>query len=128
MLTMSILSTLTSEAGLAALPASGADVMAYKAGPKKTPPLHPGPIIKSSLDDAGISGRKAAVDIGYSVNGAAKILRGESPVTPDFAALMGKYLGNGGRIWLDMQADFDLYASEKKLAARIAKIKTIAKE
>lgn len=122
---MSISLTHTSAAGLGALLPPGADPMAYKAGPKKTPPLHPGPIIKGILDDNGISGRKAAEEIGYSVNGLALVLRGEGPVTPDLAALLGKLIGNGGRIWLDMQADYDLHAAEKKLAPRIAKIKTI---
>ncbi len=35
-----------------------------------------------AMDNRTAFGRKAAEDIGYSVNGAAKILRGESPVTP----------------------------------------------
>jgi addiction module HigA family antidote len=101
--------------------------MPYKAGKRTAAPIHPGTIIKSILDDNRISGRAAAEAIGYSANGAAKILRGETPVTPEFAALIGAYIGNGGAIWLAQQADYDIFHAEKELASRIAKIKPIAK-
>lgn len=125
---MSISQTLTPDAGRHRQPALPGDAMAYKAGPKKTPPAHPGPIIAGLLEECGVSVRSAAAEIGVSVNGLAKVLRADGPLTSDMAALLGKLLGNGGRIWLEMQGDFDLYNSEKKLAARIAKIKTLRED
>jgi addiction module HigA family antidote len=106
-------------------PATGADAMAYKAGPKNTPPDHPGPIIAGTLEDCGVSIRSAAAAIGVSVNGLAKVLSAKGPLTPDMAARLGKYLGNGGRIWLEMQNDYDLSEAMRRLRPELAKIKPL---
>jgi plasmid maintenance system antidote protein VapI len=33
-----------------------------------------------------------------------------------------KFFGNGASIWLDMQSDYDLWTSEQRIAAKLARI------
>jgi plasmid maintenance system antidote protein VapI len=40
------------------------------------------------------------------------------------ALRIGKFCGNGGDVWLRMQAAYDLWHAERKLAGELATIKT----
>jgi addiction module HigA family antidote len=45
-----------------------------------------------------------------------RIAREEKPVTADTALRLGKFFGNGGAFWMNIQARFDLETAEDALA------------
>jgi len=53
-----------------------------------------------------------------------RILACTHPITPEMAVKIGKYCGNGPRLWLNMQTACDLHAAEKRLAKEIKQIPT----
>lgn len=121
---MSILNSRT-EAQASACGTGVAAMPVYKAGPRKTPPLHPGGIIADILDENNLSPRQAAIAIGMTPAGLGKVINGKSPVTIETALRIGKLFGNGPDLWLNLQREYDLYHARKVLADDIAKIKTI---
>jgi plasmid maintenance system antidote protein VapI len=50
----------------------------------------------------------------------------EVSITPDTAARIGALVGNGTRIWLAMQADYDAWKFTKRLAPTLKKIRAEA--
>ena len=48
----------------------------------------------------------------------------EMAVSPETAVRLGKFCGNGGGLWLRMQANYDLWHAERRLKKQIASIPT----
>jgi addiction module HigA family antidote len=90
-------------------------------------PSHPGELLKDELEDLGITVTKAATDLQISRNLLHGILAGRKPIRPDTAVKIGKYLGNGGGLWLRMQAAYDLYHTEKASASIVRHIPEAAR-
>ena len=95
------------------------------AGPLRRPPTHPGYLLAGMLEEQGISPRAAAKAIGMSHTGLVKVLKGQAPVAPATALRVGKWLGNGPELWLNMQQACDLWHAERKLAGALAKIEQL---
>jgi antitoxin HigA-1 len=55
-----------------------------------------------------------------------RIMQGKISLTPDMAAKIGALVGNGARIWLAMQADYDAWEATKRLAPALKKIRAEA--
>lgn len=51
------------------------------------------------------------------------IMNEKKPISPEVAARMGRYFGNGGEIWLALQQRFDLAAIEREKADELNPIK-----
>ena len=98
------------------------------AGERKRPPLHPGQIIAGILEDQRLSARAAAIAIGMTPQALSNVLKGKSPVTPGTALRIGTYFGNGPDLWLNLQADYDLYQTRAALAGKLAKIVPLPRE
>lgn len=64
-------------------------------------------MIASILEDLKIPEGMAARRIGVSVRHLRTIYAGKATVTPRIAAGIGRYLGNGARIWIALQRDYD---------------------
>jgi addiction module HigA family antidote len=54
------------------------------------------------------------------------ILKEKQPVTPGMALRLGKLLGNGPELWINLQRAYDLAVAERELAGKIKKIPTLA--
>lgn len=123
---MSILNSLTGEAGKPAAPPAGADLMAsFPARPRKVAPQHPGEVAADILDEQDVSMRAAAKAIGLSPNGLNKVLLGQGPVTAETALRFGVYFGNGPDIWLRLQNAYDLWHAKAEIGKDVAKIKPL---
>ena len=86
-------------------------------------PAHPGRIIKRDVVPAlGGNVSKIAREIGISRVHLYDIMNCEKPITAPIAARMGRYFGNGGELWLTLQARFDLAEAERDLADTLAAI------
>lgn len=71
-------------------------------------PLHPGLVIRDSLDDLGMSIVDAAKGLGISRQQLHNLIAGRSAIGPDVALRLEMALGSTADNWLRMQAAYDL--------------------
>ena len=91
----------------------------------RRPPTHPGEILdKEFLEPLGRGAQTAAAArMGMSLNRLNEILIGKRGVSAESAVLIGALTGTDPRMWLGMQADFDLWHAMR--AVDVAKIKPL---
>jgi len=82
-------------------------------------PSHPGSLIKSDLDELGLSIVEAANALGISRQQLHSVIAGRAGVTPEMAVRLEKALGSTADTWLRMQMNFDL----AQIRARASSIK-----
>ena len=84
-------------------------------------PPHPGEILREDvLPDLGLSVTAAAAALGVSRVSLSRVLHGRAAISPDMAVRLGQWLGNGGEVWLRLQAAHDLWHAERQRRPRIA--------
>jgi addiction module HigA family antidote len=89
-------------------------------------PVHPGAILRDDVLPAlKISVTAAAAAMKVSRQMLHAILAEKASVTPEMAARIGKFCGNGPGLWLRMQTTYDLWRVETEMAAVIAQIPTM---
>ncbi|KAA5927458.1 HigA family addiction module antidote protein [Pantoea sp. Bo_2] len=72
-------------------------------------PPHPGSLIAEYLEDNGISLRSLAKQLGVSAASLSKVANGKVSVSPEMAVRLETGLGIAARLWLSMQAAYDLH-------------------
>lgn len=75
-------------------------------------PTHPGHMLRDDVLPAlGLNVTKTAKLLGVSRQTLHKIMREDNPaaVSPDMAVRLGKLCGNGPKLWINMQANYDLW-------------------
>jgi addiction module HigA family antidote len=86
-------------------------------------PTHPGAILREDVfPELGVSITEAARDLGVSRQTLHRVLQEKTAVTPEMAARLGKYCGNGAGLWLRLQVAFDLWRTEQDLQKELARI------
>lgn len=89
-------------------------------------PMHPGEMLRDDVLPAlGKKKTEIASLLGISRQTLFDILNERQPITPAMALRLGKLLGNGPDLWIDLQRAYDLHVAEKQLAKVLAKIPTI---
>ncbi len=87
------------------------------------PPTHPGEVLREDvLPEMRISISKAARQLGITRQTLHRVLAGTHGITPEMALRLGKFCGNGPRLWLRMQQEYDLWHAERDLRDEIEKI------
>lgn len=77
-------------------------------------PIHPGEMLREDvLPELPFGKAEFARRLGVSRQHVYSILGEKRPITPEFAARLGKLLGNGPGLWLRLQADHDAWRAEK---------------
>jgi antitoxin HigA-1 len=76
---------------------------------RKIRPLHPGEVISDVLKDIGMSQTSFAEVLGVSRYTVSEIVQGRRPITVDMAIRIGKALGNGPQLWLNLQQKVDIW-------------------
>jgi addiction module HigA family antidote len=72
-------------------------------------PTHPGAILREDVIPAlGISIDQFAKSLRITKHTLNSILSERSPITPEIAFKLGVFLGNGSRLWTEMQFKYDL--------------------
>lgn len=90
---------------------------------RNRPPTHPGEILREDvLPELQLSVTEAAKQLHVSRQTLHRLLSGRSGVTPEMAVRLGKFCGNGPRLWLRMQQAHDLWHAERRLRAEIERI------
>jgi antitoxin HigA-1 len=72
-------------------------------------PVHPGEVISDILEDLEITQTKFAEVLGVSRRTVNEIIQGRRPITVDMAIRIGKALGNGPQLWLNLQQKVDIW-------------------
>jgi addiction module HigA family antidote len=87
--------------------------------PKKLAPIHPGEVLKSVLDDAGLNAHQVALKLRVPANRISDILRGKRPITADTALRLARFFGTSGQMWINLQAKYDLEMAEDRLSEKV---------
>jgi antitoxin HigA-1 len=86
-------------------------------------PTHPGAILREDVLPAlGLSISETARQLGVTRQTLHRILAEKVSVTPEMAARLGRFCGNGSGLWLRMQQACDLWRAERELRSELAQI------
>ncbi|MEW5964369.1 MAG: HigA family addiction module antitoxin [Pseudomonadota bacterium] len=89
-------------------------------------PTHPGEVLREiALPALDLPKTEIADHLGVSRQTLYDILSEKQPVTPQMAVRIGKLIGNGPAVWINMQAAHDLWHAER--AVDTSRIPTLGK-
>jgi addiction module HigA family antidote len=89
-------------------------------------PTHPGEFLREDvLPELGITQGELAKRLGVSRLTVSDILLEKRPISPDMAWRLGKLLGNGAGLWLNMQHTVDTWDALHIDAAKYDSIEPI---
>jgi addiction module HigA family antidote len=77
-------------------------------------PPHPGRIIKTSLEDLGLSVTSAAEVLGVARPHLSKLLNGKAGISPEMAVRLSKAFGSTPDFWFRLQNNYDLAQARKR--------------
>jgi len=101
--------------------------MGTKPAKRGLPPMHPGELLREDILPAlGRSKVEIARLLGISRQTLYDILAERQPVTPGMALRLGKLLGNGPTLWLNLQRRYDIRRAERELQSEIEAMPTLA--
>ncbi len=71
-------------------------------------PVHPGRIVKGSLDELGLTITEAATVLGVTRPTVSKLVNGHAAISPEMAVRLSKAFGSTPEFWLRLQLAYDL--------------------
>jgi len=78
-------------------------------------PFHPGEILKEEfLDPAGMTQAALAEKLGWTRTRLNELIRGKRGVTADAALDLADALGTSAKLWMNLQATWDLNAAKQR--------------
>jgi len=86
----------------------------------KRAPVHPGRILKSEIDELGMSANAVALALRIPSNRLTEIMHARRSVSADTALRLGRFFGTSAQFWMNLQSTYDLQVAEDLLADRIA--------
>ncbi len=88
--------------------------------PERIPPVHPGEILHHDfLTPLKISQYRLAKDISVPARRINEIVHGKRAITADTALRLARYFGSSERLWLNLQARYDLELEKDRLGDRL---------
>ena len=93
---------------------------------RKVRPVHPGEVISDALEDLEITQTRFAEILGVSRRSVNQIVLGQRPITVDMAIRIGKALGNGPQLWLNLQQKIDIWDAVQKHSEEYEKVSKLA--
>ena len=86
---------------------------------KKLPPVSPGQVLRTVLEDAGLTANAAALKMRIPSNRLTQILNSQRALTADTALRLARLFGTSAQMWMNMQAQYELELAEDRSAERI---------
>ena len=93
---------------------------------RKVRPVHPGEVLADVLEDIEMTQTRFAEILGVSRRTVNQIILGQRPITVDMAIRIGKALGNGPQLWLNLQQKVDIWDAVQKHSEEYEKVSTVA--
>jgi antitoxin HigA-1 len=81
---------------------------------RKAKPIHPGEVLADILDDLEMSSEQISQILDVSLETVDAILQGQQPITVDLAIRLGKAMGNGPQLWLNLQQKVDIWEAMRR--------------
>ena len=79
-------------------------------------PPHPGEFIRETyIEPFDISIRSLAESLGVAASTLARVVSGQSGISPEMALRLSKALGRSPESWLTMQHNFDLWRARHSI-------------
>lgn len=91
--------------------------MSYERGERQRAPTHPGYVVRTELEELGMSITEAAGRLGVARPTLSQVVNENRSVSPEMALKLGRLFGNGTAVWMNMQTAYDLWAVEHDSAA-----------
>ena len=82
-------------------------------------PIHPGEILQDELDTISMSANVLASKLLVPTNRITAILNEQRSITPETAIRLARFFGTTPEFWLNLQRDFDLKSTLKKVGKKI---------
>jgi addiction module HigA family antidote len=83
-------------------------------------PAHPGKVLRDLyLKPLGVSITAAADALGVTRKHVSEIVNGHAPVSADMAIRLAGALGTEPEIWVNMQAQYDLWEATQKAPPKV---------
>ena len=83
-------------------------------------PAHPGEILRELyLKPLGITVTQAAEALGVTRKHVSAIVNGRAPVTPDMALRLATAFATEPELWVNMQAQYDLWTVSKQARPKV---------
>jgi antitoxin HigA-1 len=77
-------------------------------------PLHPGFLVKNALiDNTGLTVTDAAQRLGITRTTLSRLLNGHMSISPEMALRLSKFFGNSINIWINLQAQYDVWCIQQ---------------
>ncbi len=90
---------------------------------KRMAPLHPGEVLREEfLNPMGITPYRLARDIGVPPNRINAIVNEERAISADTALRLGRYFRTSAKVWIGLQADYDLEVADREHGKAIEQI------
>lgn len=90
------------------------------------PPIHPGELLRETLDDLGLTQAAFADAIGISPMRVSHVLRGDRPITAELALRLGRALGQTPQYWLNLQTTYDLKRAQAEFKDSLLAVRELA--
>ena len=75
-------------------------------------PVHLGEILRSELDELGMSAKAHSKTLGVTVNRVTLIMNGQHGVSADTALRLARYFGTTPQFWMNLQKTWELRHAE----------------
>ena len=85
----------------------------------KLAPVHPGEILRETLDDLGLSMNQLAQAIHVPANRISAIVAGKRSITGETALRLARYFATTPAYWMNLQARFDLESARDAWEAKV---------
>jgi addiction module HigA family antidote len=85
----------------------------------KIAPVHPGEILKETLEDLGLSMNQLAKELRVPANRISAIVAGKRAITGETALRLARYFGTSPAYWMNLQSRFDLDTARDSCEAQV---------
>ena len=92
----------------------------------KLAPMHPGEVLRETLDEVGLTQAAFASALGISPMRVSYLLKGDRPVTAELALRLGRALGQTPQYWLNLQTAYDLKVAQVAMKDSLDAVRELA--
>lgn len=91
-------------------------------------PAHPGEVLRDGVFlMPQVTVTQAAAALGVTRVALSRVLNGKAAVSAEMAVRLGKWLNTGPEVWINMQAQYDLWRAERELRGQVKHIPTLSR-